>query len=74
VSYYAIKMSVSTRTLNNITQSVIGKSAKSFIDEIVILQIKRLLINSSLSFTEIAYQSGFDDPTNFSVLFYGQLL
>ncbi len=65
VSYYAQKMGVTTRTLNNITQNVIGKHAKSLIDEILILQIKRLLINSPLSFTEIAYQTGFDDPTNF---------
>ncbi len=65
VSYYAHKIGVTTKTLNNITQSVIGRSAKSFIDEIVILQIKRLLINSQLSFTEIAYQAGFDTPTNF---------
>jgi len=65
VSYYAYKMGVTARTLNNITQGTIGKSVKAFIDEIVILQIKRLLFNSQLSFTEIAYQAGFDDPTNF---------
>ncbi|OJJ19156.1 hypothetical protein BKI52_20290 [marine bacterium AO1-C] len=65
VAYYAHKMGVTSKTLNNITQSVIGKPAKSFIDQIVILQIKRLLINSQLSFTEIAYQTGFDAPTNF---------
>ena len=72
VGYYANKMGVTTKTLNNITQNVIGKNAKSFIDEIVILQIKRLLINSQLSFTEIAYQSGFDDPTNFFKYFRKQ--
>lgn len=65
VSYYAKKMGVTTRTLNNVTQSIIGEPAKSFIDKVVILQIKRLIINSHLSFTEIAYQAGFDDPTNF---------
>lgn len=65
VAYYANKIGVTTKTLNNITQSIIGKNAKAFIDDIVILQIKRLLINSPLSFTEIAYQVGFDDPTNF---------
>ncbi|WP_350288576.1 helix-turn-helix transcriptional regulator [uncultured Croceitalea sp.] len=63
--YYANKMGVTTRTLNNIVKNTINKSVKSFIDEIVILQIKRLLANSQLSFTEIAYKSGFDDPTNF---------
>jgi len=65
VAYYAHKMGVTSKTLNNITQSIVGKPTKAFIDEIVILQIKRLLINSQLTFTEIAYQAGFDDPTNF---------
>ncbi len=69
VTYYAKKMGVTARTLNNITQSVIGKTAKAFIDEIVIFQIKSLLINSQLSFTEVAYQAGFDDPTNFFKFF-----
>ncbi len=69
VAFYAEKMGVTSRTLNNVTQSIIGKSAKSFIDEVLILQIKRLIINSNLSFTEIAYQSGFNDSTNFFKFF-----
>jgi len=65
VSYYANKLGVTARTLNKITQSIINKSAKSFIDNVIILQIKSFIINSQLSFTEIAYKAGFDDPTNF---------
>ncbi len=65
VAYYAKKMGVTSKTLNNVTQNIVGKSAKTFIDEIVMLQIKRLIINSNLSLTEIAYQAGFDDSTNF---------
>ncbi|MCH2032249.1 MAG: helix-turn-helix transcriptional regulator [Tenacibaculum sp.] len=65
VNYYAHKIGVTSKTLNNITQNIIEKSTKAFIDEIVILQIKRLLVNSQLSLTEIAYESGFDLPTNF---------
>ncbi|SNR16685.1 AraC family transcriptional regulator [Tenacibaculum jejuense] len=65
VSFYAEKLGVSSKTLNNITQSIVGKSTKAFIDEILILQIKRLIINSQLSLTEIAYHVGFDSPTNF---------
>lgn len=72
VSHYAKKMGVTSRTLNNITQNVINKSAKSFIDDILIFQIKRLIMNSSLSFTEIAYQTGFDEPTNFFKYFKKQ--
>ena len=58
-------MSISTKTLNNITQSVVNNSAKAYIDERTIMQIKRLLISTDLSIKEIAYDSGFSDPTNF---------
>lgn len=69
VSFYADQLNVTPRTLNNITQSIIGKSSKSFIDEIIILQIKRKLINTNSTIKEIAYQSGFDEPTNFFKFF-----
>lgn len=62
---YAKQMSITPKTLNNIVKTTIKKSAKSLIDDIVTTQIKHLLINTELSVTEIAYQSGFDDPTNF---------
>lgn len=65
VEDYAEKMNLSTKTINNITQTIIHKSAKQFIDEIVILQIKRLLTNPNLSIKEIAYQAGFEETTNF---------
>lgn len=62
---YASMMGLSSKTLNNITRSVIHKSAKEFIDAIYIKQIKRLLINTELQVKEIAYQSGFEETTNF---------
>ena len=65
VSFYANKMAVTTKTLSNVTQSIIHKSAKSFINDIVIIQSKRLIINSQDSLTEISYQVGFDEPSNF---------
>lgn len=65
VRFYANKMGVTTKTLSNVTQKIIHKSAKSFINDIVIIQAKRLIINSQDSLTEIAYQVGFDEPTNF---------
>jgi len=63
--HYAEQMSITPKTLNNIVKNTIKKSAKTFIDDIVTTQIKHLLINTELSITEIAYASGFDDPTNF---------
>ncbi len=63
--HYAKQMSITAKTLNNIVKSTIKISAKSLIDDIATTQIKHLLVNTELSVTEIAYQSGFDDPTNF---------
>jgi AraC-like DNA-binding protein len=61
---FASLMHCSTKTLNNICNDIIGKSAKTIIDEVIITQIKRLLISTKLSITEIAYQIGFDEPSN----------
>ncbi|MEM7660019.1 MAG: helix-turn-helix transcriptional regulator [Bacteroidota bacterium] len=65
VQYYALELGVSPKTLNNIVKQIINDSAKAFIDERAIMQIKRLLISSEHSIKEIAYLSGFSDPTNF---------
>jgi AraC-like DNA-binding protein len=62
---YAQKMGVTTKTLNNIVQDIVHKSAKVFIDDMVITKIKRLLTHAPLSIKEIAYTAGFDEPTNF---------
>lgn len=65
VQYFADQLHLTPRTLNNITRATVDKSAKQFIDAINILQIKRKLINSTLSIKEIAYARGFQEPTNF---------
>jgi len=65
VSFYAKEMGVSSKTLNNVTQAILHKTTKTFINDLVIIQAKRLISNSQNSLTEIAYQMGFEDPTNF---------
>ena len=65
VKEYASELGISTKTLNNITKSIVNRSAKEFIDDISIKQIKRLLINTDYSIKEIAHQSGFDERSNF---------
>ncbi|MEL7162360.1 MAG: AraC family transcriptional regulator [Bacteroidota bacterium] len=72
VQQYARLLGVSSRTLSNVTRSIVHKSAKAFIDEIGTKQIKRLLINTELSIKEIAYTSGFAEPTNFYKYFKRQ--
>ena len=69
VSDYAQLLGASTKTLNKLTKSTVHKTAKEFLDEIHLKQIKRLLINSKNSVKEIAYQSGFEEPTNFYKFF-----
>ena len=65
VSDYARMLGKSTKTLNNITQSIIHKTAKEFIDTILVQQIKRLLINTNHPIKEVAYLTGFLEVTNF---------
>lgn len=73
VSEYATMLAVSTKTLNTVSRSIINKSAKEFIDEVNIKQIKRLLINTPLSVKEIAFVSGFEETTNFYKYFKRQV-
>ena len=42
-----------------------NKPVKTYINDSLILEIKRLLMNTSLSIKEISYKTGFEDPTNF---------
>lgn len=72
VQDYAKMMGLSTKTLNNITRSIIHKTAKEFINEICTKQVKRLLINTKLTIKEIAYISGFTETTNFYKYFKHQ--
>jgi AraC-like DNA-binding protein len=62
-------LNVSAKQLNNTVKQMLNTTAKQYMDDRVILEIKRLLVYSSLSVKEIAYQIGFDDPTNFTKYF-----
>jgi len=65
VQFYAQQLQISTKKLNRITQEIIKKSVKLYIHERLIMEIKRLLINTDWSIKEIAYKTGFGEPTNF---------
>ncbi|SHI84996.1 AraC family transcriptional regulator [Pseudozobellia thermophila] len=61
---YANLMGCTPKTLNNVCKAIVNKSSKMVIDEILVTQIKRLLINTTMSITEIAYTAGFEEPSN----------
>lgn len=65
VQFYANEMGMSTKKLNRITQELMNKPVKTYINDSLILEIKRFLMNTSLSIKEISYKTGFEDPTNF---------
>ncbi len=65
VKDYARWLGVSTKTLNTVTQHIVQKSAKKFIDEICLNHIKRQLINTENSIKEISFKSGFEEASNF---------
>tara|TARA_R110002096_G_scaffold317919_1_gene512288 strand:- start:1233 stop:2111 length:879 start_codon:yes stop_codon:yes gene_type:complete len=63
--FYAEKLNITYKHLNTICKDVISLTAKQFIDEFIVLEAKRLLINSEIKSTQLAYSLGFEEPTNF---------
>lgn len=69
VQDYANKMLISTKQLNQIVQEFTINTAKSFIDNYVILEAKRELVSTNKSIKEVAYSIGFDEVTNYTKFF-----
>lgn len=69
VKDYAEKLHISSRYLNTIVQEFTLNTAKTFIDNYVVLEIKRTIISTDKSLKEIAFDKGFDEVTNFTKFF-----
>lgn len=67
--YYCSSLNIGYRKLNTICKEFTGQTIRHFIDERLVLEIKRLLANSDQSIKEICYQTGFDEPTNMTKFF-----
>lgn len=67
--FYAKELLISYKHLNTVCKELINKTAKQIIDDFIILKAKRSLINVEVSSTELAYELGFEDPTNFTKYF-----
>jgi len=61
---YAHELGVTYKYLNAICKENSGKTAKAFIDSWLILEIKRNIAEKNFSIKEIAFNTGFDEPTN----------
>lgn len=64
VQSYGRTLGMSAKKLNALTRANVNQTAKEFIDERVILEIKRLLVHTDNSVQEISNQVGFDEHTN----------
>lgn len=67
--YYADKLAITANYLNFICKEVSGNTAGEIIRNRIILEAKRLLINSEFSISQIAFQLGFDDNSYFTKFF-----
>ena len=64
-SFYAELMGMSYKTLNQVCKLVISQTPKQIIDAHAILEAKRRLIIEGIQPTQLAYELGFDDASNF---------
>jgi len=69
VGDYADTLSITPSYLNNVIKHFLGKTAKEYILDRILLEAKRLAVFSDLNAKQIGYELGFDDPSNFSKFF-----
>lgn len=72
-SDYAEMMHMSTRHLNRITQSLLGKTTTDLITERVLLEAQRMLSHANVTVATVADNLGFEDHSYFSRLFKKKL-
>lgn len=69
VKDYCKMLNVSYHQLNLACKTLVNQTAKAFIDDMVILNAKKLLADPIHNTNEIAYLIGFDEPSNFIKFF-----
>ncbi|WP_274055525.1 helix-turn-helix domain-containing protein [Thalassomonas actiniarum] len=74
VEYYADKLNITSKRLNEITKMNLGKTVGQMLHERTILEAKRYLSLSENSVKTIAHKLGFEDPSYFSRFFQRETL
>jgi AraC-like DNA-binding protein len=72
IDFYAGKLDISSKRLNQILKEKLGKTGTQIIHDRIILEAKRLIIHSEHTIKEIAYELGFSDRPYFSRFFKKQ--
>lgn len=68
-SDYSQKLTISANYLNALIKEKLDLSAENYIQNRVILEAERLLLNTHLSVTEISFELGFSDKSHFGKYF-----
>ncbi|WP_156832017.1 AraC family transcriptional regulator [Kaistella palustris] len=68
-SDYSQKLAISANYLNALIKEKFDISAENYIQNRVILEAERLLLNTDLSVTEISFELGFSDKSHFGKYF-----
>lgn len=69
VNFYTSQLSLTGKTLNEITHRYAGKTAGDIIQDRILLEAKRFIYNGELSVKEIAARLGFNDAAYFTRFF-----
>lgn len=69
VKKYASILNVTPNHLNKVLKNKTGKSAKKWLQELLVMEAKVLLFQTDQSIKEIAFELGISDPSYFSRMF-----
>ena len=69
VSFYAGQLNIGSKKLTSLTKGTLGKTPKEIIIEELLRVSKSLLVDSSLSIKQVAWELGYADVNNFSTFF-----
>ncbi|WP_312172290.1 helix-turn-helix domain-containing protein [Chryseobacterium sp.] len=66
VSHYANELNISSRKLTEMTEYILGKTAKQIIIEKIVDESKKLLQYSDYTISQISYELGFTNEGNYT--------
>ncbi|WP_159730333.1 AraC family transcriptional regulator [Sphingobacterium sp. 18053] len=69
VAFYADQLNIGSKKLTNLTKETLGTTPKELITEELLRVSKKLLVESSLSIKQVAWELGYADVNNFSTFF-----
>jgi AraC family transcriptional regulator, transcriptional activator of pobA len=70
VDFYASKMNMTVRSLNNITHAVLNMSVTEIIETRKLVEARQLLIHTNKTISEIGFELGYKEKSHFTRVFH----